>query len=91
MSISARNTRRIFLRLESSAALDEAEIVDQFLTHFGYNKKDSSQHFIHLQPREYRHFFIIIDIDYAQDPDANVQELPHEVYLVSFKGGSTDL
>ena len=91
MSTSAVAARRIFLRVKSSIALDEEQIVEQFLTQHGNKDEDRKNHFIHIQPRDYRHFFIVIDMDYIQFPDVIIKELPHEVYLSSIKGDGTDL
>ena len=91
MSTSAVAPRRVFLRLKSSIALDEEQIVEQFLTHYGINKEGRQNHFIHIQPRDYRHFVIVIDMNYAQFPEVVIKELPHEVYLSSCKGDGTDL
>lgn len=91
MSIPTADAKRIFLRARTSSAdlagLQDHDLVDLFLTKAGSDKEDTGQHtrhFVHNQPREYEHFHIIIDMNYRQDPDANVKGLVHEVYRIRF-------
>lgn len=97
MSPPPADTKRIFLRARTSSAdqagLQDDNLVDLFLTKAGFDNEDTGQHtrhFVHNQPREYEHFHIILDINYRQDPDANVKELVHEVYRVRFDGNNTE-
>jgi hypothetical protein len=83
-------SKRVFLRLHSSMALNETEILHAFLSTSGYSGMESNQHYVHYEPPQYSHFHIIIDIDYAQITDPSLEQLPHEVYKVSFKAGSSE-
>ena len=90
------DTKRIFLRARTSSAdqagLQDHDLVDLFLIKAGSDKEDTGQHtrhFVHNQPREYEHFHINLDINYRQDPDANVKELVHEVYRIRFSNHDT--
>lgn len=97
MSTPAADAKRIFLRARTSSAdqagLQDHVLVDLFLIEAGSDKEDTGQHtrhFVHNQPREYEHFHIILDINYTQDPDANVKELVHEVYRIRFNDHDTE-
>ncbi len=97
MSTPTTDAKRIFLRARTSSAdqagLQDYDLVDLFLTKAGFDKEDTGQHtrhFVHSQPREYKHFHIILDINYKQDPDANIKELVHEVYRIRFDGANTE-
>lgn len=90
LSEALESVRRVILRLNSSEPLEDSEVVDKFLMWSAYDKKDNDQHYTHLQPRQSRHFHIIIDLNFAQDPKPNLQQIPHELYRVSLKEGSSD-
>ena len=96
MSTPTAAAKRIFLRARTSSAdqagLQDHTLVNLFLTKAGFDKEDTGQHtrhFVHNQPREYEHFHIILDMNYKQDPDANVEKLIHEVYRIRFDDPNT--
>ena len=97
MSTPALDAKRFFLRARTSSAdqsgLQDHDLVDLFLTKAGFDKEDTGQHtrrFVHNQPRDYEHFHVILDINYRQAPDANVNELVHEVYRIRFSDYDTE-
>ena len=96
MSTPAAGAKRIFLRARTSSAdqagWEDHDLVNLFLTNTGSDKEDTGQHtrhYIHNQPRDYKYFHIILDINYKQEPDANVKELKHEVYQICFNNPNT--
>jgi hypothetical protein len=65
----------------------ESNIIDSFLKQFGYGDVPPSDHFVHTQPPDRRHFHSIIDVNYKQIVKPDLAELPHDVYRVKFKEG----
>ena len=81
-------SKRVFLRLHSSAAPKESEIIQAFLKQSGYaaaSEESEPLHFIHSEPPQYSWFHVIIDINYVQISSPNLALLPHEVYKVNFE------
>ena len=81
--------KRVFLRLHSSVASKESEIIQAFLKNSGCAESENL-HFIHYEPPQYSHYHIIIDMNYIQVADPDFANLPHEIYKVSFKDGEND-
>jgi hypothetical protein len=82
-------SKRVFLRLRSSAAPKETEIIDTFLSNSCCSGIENDQHYMHYEPPQSSHFHIIIDMDYTQIINPNLVQLPDEVYKVSVKEGSS--
>ena len=60
-------SKRVFLRLHSSAAPKETEIIDAFLSNSGCSGVENDQLYIHYEPPQSSHFHIITDMNYAQN------------------------
>jgi hypothetical protein len=91
MSTFTDNTptaKRVFLRLPSSEAPNTTGILQTFLSAPSF---DGIEHYIHYyQPAQYSHFHIITDMACPQVINPNLEQLPHEVYNVSFQEESRE-
>ena len=86
--------RRIFLRMKSSDPAKEYDILLEYYRRFGHGKEINNQndfHHWHQQPREYRHYHIVIDLYFVQNPIVDVEQVPHQVYLVRTEAGTKEL
>lgn len=86
--------RRIFLRMKSSDPAKEWDILMEYYKQFGHEvemKNHRKYHHWHQQPREYRHYVIVVDLYYVQNPDVDVRQIPHELYSVRSEAGTGEL
>ena len=94
MADGALIIKRVFFRLKNGGSnLSALEIVNKYLSLAGLplNTNQCSPHYIHEQPQEDRVYHIIVDINPAAAcPEIKIQELPHELYRVHFKGSKND-
>ena len=75
--------KRVILRFEQIyTGLDEVDIINKF---FQSIKSDVPDFYVHLHIPESKRFYLVLDINASQEinnPDP--QEIPHEVYKVTF-------
>jgi hypothetical protein len=77
---SANSPRRVVLRFDAKYDLQEPAIITQYLASI---QSGEISYFIHSIPPSQSHkAHTVLDLHYIENPTANLDEIPYEVFLV---------